>query len=196
MNWFKNLFKSKESREAELNELRDRIAKELRDQLEAEQKLREEEEIRRRKEVEEQLLQERMNSTTPWYEPILGAEPSASLKDRYRWNQAFINSLVLKGFKGNSDEDIFSQFLEKQEEESRKAIIEAERERKKHSPEPWVEVVAEHITEDGKIQLELDWNAAFIHYLRKHGFRGATDEMLVHAWLGALEYESTGEEFI
>ena len=63
------------------------------------------------------------------------------------------------------------------------------------SAEPWVEVVGEKIDEDGRIELQLDWNAAFVKYLRLNGFRGATDDVLVQAWLAALEKDTNGEEY-
>lgn len=195
MSWFADLFKSKEKRESEMLALQARIAAEVRAQIESERKAREEEEDRQRRLIEAQILAEKMESTTPWYEPILGAEHAPLVNQRYRWNQAFIKDLIRKGYKGNSDNEIFEAFLERQEEESRKALIEEERNKKRNSPEPWVEVTSEKITEDGRVELELDWNAAFVKYLRKHGFRGATDEAIVHAWFAALEYDMTGEEF-
>lgn len=136
-----------------------------------------------------------MESSTPWFEPIIGADPEAPLNQRYRWNHAFIKDLIKKGHKGNDDLEIFESYMARQEEDERQRIVNEEREKKRMSAEPWVEVIGEKIDEDGRIELQLDWNAAFVKYLRLNGFRGATDDVLVQTWLAALQKDNTGEEF-
>lgn len=202
MSWLKEIFKSKEQRAAE-QAARDA---ELRKQFEAEAEAKRQAEVaaaearaveeeRVRKEVEAKLLQEKMDSATPWFEPIIGAENATFVHERYRWNQAFIKDLIKKGHKGETDSEVFQSYLARQEEEERQRVIAEEREKKRLSAEPWVEVVGEKIDEDGRIELQLDWNAAFVKYLRLNGFRGATDDVLVQAWLAALEKDTNGEEF-
>jgi len=184
MGWFKNLFKSSDQIKAEIEE-------HLRLKLE-EERLHEE---RIRRQVEEQILKEKMESTTPWYERILGSENAIHVSDKYRWNQAFIKDLVKRGFSGNSDEDIFKAFLDRQEEEERNRVVEEEREKLRNSDEPWVEVVGDEFDADGRIAIRLDWNKAFIKYLKSHGLRGQTDEILVQTWLAALQRESSEGDY-
>ncbi len=202
MNWLKEVFKSSETRAAEQAArdaaLRQKFEKEAEAKRLAEIAAAEEraaEEERTRKEVEAKLLQEKMDSTTPWFEPIIGSEDTAFIHQRYRWNQAFIKDLIKKGHKGDTDSEVFQSYLARQDEEERQRVIAEEREKKRLSAEPWVEVVGEKIDEDGRIELQLDWNAAFVKYLRLNGFRGATDDVLVQAWLAALEKDTNGEEY-
>lgn len=202
MNWLKELFKSEEQRAAELAAYEAKLREKF--ELDAESKrLAEELEKARRLEAENQLrekfeaesLQAKLDSTTPWFEPIIGAEDAAFVADRYRWNQAFIKDLIKKGHKGETDSEVFTSYLARQDEEARQRILDEEREAKRNSLEPWVEVMSDKVDEDGRIEIQLDWNDAFIHYLRMNGFRGANEEVLVHTWLAALEKESNGEEF-
>lgn len=202
MNWIKEFFKSTKTRAIEQAArdaaLRQKFeeeaeAKRLAEVVAAEERAVEEERIR--KEIEAKLLQEKMDSTTPWYEPIIGGENATFINQRYRWNQAFIKDLIKKGHKGDTDSEVFQSYLTRQEEEERQRVIAEEREKKRLSAEPWVEVVGEKIDEDGRIELQLDWNASFVKYLRLNGFRGATDDVLVQAWLAALEKDTNGEEY-
>ncbi len=202
MSFLKELFKTKEQRAAEQSareaELRKQFEEEAQAKRDAEaiasaERLVEEERLR--KEVEAKILQEKMDSATPWFEPIIGSENASFVHERYRWNQAFIKDLIKRGHKGETDSEVFQSYLVRQEEEERQRIIAEEREKQRMSSEPWVEVVGEKIEESGRIELQLDWNAAFIKYLRLNGFRGATDDVLVQSWLAALERDTTGEEY-
>lgn len=202
MSWLKELFKTQEQRAAEQAareaELRKQFEEEAQAKRDAEATAAAEraaEEERVRKEVEAKILQEKMDSTTPWFEPIIGAENATFIHERYRWNQAFIKDLIKKGHKGETDSEVFQSYLARQDEEERQRVVAEEREKKRLSAEPWVEVVGEKIDEDGRIELQLDWNAAFVKYLRLNGFRGATDDVLVQSWLAALEKDTTGEEY-
>lgn len=201
MSW-KDLFKSKEQRAAEQAALEAVLRKKIEDEAahartladeEAERKRVEEENLR--KKVEADILQAKMESTTPWFEPIIGAEDATFVHERYRWNQAFIKDLIKKGHAGETDNEVFQSYLDRQLEEERQRVVEEEREKKRLSAEPWVEVIGEKIDSDGRIELQLDWNAAFIKYLKLNGFRGQTDEILVQTWLAALERDATGEDY-
>lgn len=184
MGWFKNLFKSADELSAEIEEkVQQRIIE------------RREHEERVRKSVEEQLLKEKMESATPWYERIVGSENAIHVAEQYRWNQAFIKDLMKKGFTGTNDIEVFTAYLNKQEQEDRDRIIEEERNKQRNSSEPWVEVVADSFDEDGRISIKLDWNDAFIKLLRGSGFRGATEEQMVQMWLSALQRDATNEDY-
>lgn len=175
MSWLKNLFKSKEQLE---QEFRDKLAEE------------ENQKELLRKEVEQKILQEKRESNTPWFEPIIGAEECPYLHERYNWNQAFIKDLLKRGYTGESDSEVIQSYLDKQDQIERERIIEEEREKLRSSGEPWVEVVADEFDSEGRIAIKLDWNQAFIKYLRTNGFRGANDDVLVQTWLAALQRDA------
>lgn len=202
MNWFKEVFKSSETRAAELAAREEQIRKSVSEEIEARRVATEQAAIAAeeaakaaRAEIEAQLLREKMESSTPWFEPIIGAENATFVSERYRWNQAFIKDLIKKGHAGETDVEVFTSYLSRQDEEERQRILEEERDKKRNSLEPWVEVMSDKVDEDGRIEIQLDWNPAFIHYLRMNGFRGANEEVMVQTWLAALEKESNPEEF-
>lgn len=58
----------------------------------------------------------------------------------------------------------------------------------KESNEPWVNVVSTNFDEGSPTQgfMELEWNAAFIQFLKTNGYQGKTDEELVDQWFTAL----------
>lgn len=55
--------------------------------------------------------------------------------------------------------------------------------KEKDSDEPWVEVVSDGIDPLKGLHMKLDWNDAFIVYLRNSGYTGAADETVVGKWL-------------
>ena len=57
---------------------------------------------------------------------------------------------------------------------------------KKNSKEPWVQVIGEHVDPKQGIRIELDWNDAFVDYLKRSGYTGTTDEAIVQKWLAHL----------
>lgn len=58
----------------------------------------------------------------------------------------------------------------------------------KESKEPWVNVVSTKFDESDPRQgfMELEWNAAFIQFLKENGYTGKTDEDLVDKWFTDL----------
>jgi hypothetical protein len=56
----------------------------------------------------------------------------------------------------------------------------------KDSTEPWVQVIGEHIDPKYGIRIELDWNDAFVDYLKRNGYTGTSDETIVQKWLAHL----------
>lgn len=178
----KQLLKSKEVKAREARELeesiRARIKQEELDEIQAKKLVLEE--------LRKKLLDEKLESTTPWYEAIIGAEDEALLVNRYHWNQAFIKQLIKKGHNGNTDSEVFQSFLDAQDAEERNRVIEEEREALRNSPEPWVEVIGNSYDSEKNLKVQLDWNDAFIRYLRVNGFTGATDDVVVQKWLAGL----------
>lgn len=63
---------------------------------------------------------------------------------------------------------------------------EAEEEAKRNGTEPWVVVRSAHTDPVKGIQIELDWNEAFVQYLRESGINGRDDETVVQKWLAFL----------
>ena len=73
------------------------------------------------------------------------------------------------------------------------AALAADRAKRYDSNEPYVEIVSETFSEEGGVQLRLDWNKPFIDYLKKNGFAGPTDETIVDNWLISLSRERIAE---
>lgn len=183
MSFFKELFKTKKQRAFERAQLEESIRRNLE---EAAQSLFEEH-LKLRMQLEAEMLQQKMDSDTPWYEPIIGVEESAPVDERYRWNAAFIQSLSKRGMKGDTDVEKFQSYLDAQIDADSKRIISEARDKLRNSSEPWVEVIGDKVNSDGEIQLQLDWNDAFVKYLRTHGFRGATEDVIIQKWLISLD---------
>lgn len=73
------------------------------------------------------------------------------------------------------------------------AALAADRAKRYESTEPFVEIISETFSEEGGVQLRLDWNAPFITYLKRNGFTGPTDEAIVDNWLVSLSRERIAE---
>ncbi len=56
------------------------------------------------------------------------------------------------------------------------------------NPEPWVNVIKAHVDPSNPKQgyFELEWNPAFVIFLRKNGYQGATPEDIVDQWFTDL----------
>jgi hypothetical protein len=62
----------------------------------------------------------------------------------------------------------------------------AEDEARRNGTEPWVEIKSERIDPVKGIQIELDWNDAFIQYLKDSGITGRDEETVVQRWIAFL----------
>lgn len=58
--------------------------------------------------------------------------------------------------------------------------------KEKNSKLPWVKIVGESVDPEKGIRIELDWNEAFIKYLRKNGYNGSDEEAVVGKWLAHM----------
>lgn len=58
----------------------------------------------------------------------------------------------------------------------------------KNSPEPWVNVVQANVDPSNPKQgyFELEWNPAFVQFLRNNGYTGSTPEDIVDQWFTDL----------
>lgn len=59
-------------------------------------------------------------------------------------------------------------------------------EARRNGTEPWVEVRSANLDPVKGIQIELDWNEAFVQYLKDNGLSGRDDETIVQKWLAFL----------
>lgn len=55
----------------------------------------------------------------------------------------------------------------------------------KDSDDPWVTIVGDAVGEEG-LQLSLDWNDAFIEFLKAGGVTGSDDTQIVQKWLAMI----------
>jgi hypothetical protein len=80
----------------------------------------------------------------------------------------------------------------RKEEESHpqiQRIVSEEAEKYRDSKEPWVTIIGDSISEDG-IQIALDWNDAFITYLKSQGIAGADETQIVQKWLAMISQQT------
>jgi len=57
---------------------------------------------------------------------------------------------------------------------------------KRDGTEPWIEIKSADYSEIKGINIELDWNEAFIQYLKDNGMKGRDEEAIVQKWLAYL----------
>jgi len=93
---------------------------------------------------------------------------------------------------------------EMKSEETRKreeAKIRREQQKKEHdeyvemmkaSDDPWVEIEGWVETAQG-VRVELEWNDAFVEYLRTQGITGADDDQVVQRWVAMLLYDMANQ---
>lgn len=60
--------------------------------------------------------------------------------------------------------------------------------------EPKLEVVHSGITEDGRVQMKLDWNQAFIRHLQQNGITAETEEEAVETYLMMIQKKVADQE--
>ena len=65
---------------------------------------------------------------------------------------------------------------------------------KRNSPEPWIEVIGESIDPIRGIEIRLDWNDAFIQYLKENGITGKDEDTAVQKYVAFL-YQDLIEKF-
>lgn len=82
-------------------------------------------------------------------------------------------------------EELLKLVTEKSGDLFKEALAE-DRRRRYESDEPYVEIVGEKFDSEGGVGLRLDWNQAFVKYLKDNGFSGPTDETIVDNWVTSL----------
>jgi len=58
-------------------------------------------------------------------------------------------------------------------------------EKMKASPDPWVDIIGWVRTDEG-VKIELEWNTAFVDYLRGNGIKGTDEDQVVQRWVTLL----------
>ena len=71
------------------------------------------------------------------------------------------------------------------QEKERKRVLEE----LKSKEEPWVDIRGMVPDPEHGVKIELDWNDAFVKYLRANGIDGPTDDIVVQRWLEAISTE-------
>lgn len=141
----------------------------------------------------------RMDSSVAWYKLIgkpydIEHPPVEPIGERYQWNKAFIRSLREQGYKGEIDYQVISDWETKNELDRVKRLVALDRENKKNSDEPWVDIESERFDPESKqVAIRLDWNNAFIKMLRQNGYTGKDEQELVDKWFKQLSEDIAGE---
>ncbi len=200
MNFISKYFENK--RKQQIQDAREQLLKEQaaeklvaeRAAIEAEQRRAEDDKIKAA--ADEKL---RMESPVPWYELIgkpydLESPPIEPINERYRWNKAWITHLREGGYVGEYDHEVISDYEKKTEHKRVERLLVIQREEKKKSSEPWVEIMSENYDEDEKqVVMNLDWNQAFIKMLRQNGFTGRDDHEIVDRWFKTVSESIAGD---
>ena len=74
---------------------------------------------------------------------------------------------------------IIQDYLKKEEE--KKALASG-----KYGDEPWVDVKAAVIDPEKGAKIELDWNDAFINYLKDYGYTGVDENAIIQKYIAVL----------
>ena len=72
---------------------------------------------------------------------------------------------------------------ERESEEQRKYVA-----KMKESPDPWVDIIG-WVKDSNGVRTELQWNDAFVDYLRAEGITGVDDDTVVQKWVVVLMHD-------
>lgn len=151
-----------------------------------------EEEAILKSKTEAEQLEIVMTSDIPWYKLVGDAydiekPPVDAIQDRYLWNKAFIKSLREAGHLGETDAEVISKWEVHTATEKLNRLIKLQKETRKSSNEPWVEILSEEYDESTQqVSMTLDWNKAFVKMLRSNGYVGVTEQEIVDKWFKRL----------
>lgn len=81
-----------------------------------------------------------------------------------------------------ADEINKTEQLKKQREEEDKKYSEYVG-KMQDSDTPWVDIKGWYDDPEHGVKVELDWNVAFIDYLKEHNFSGSTEDEIVQKWI-------------
>lgn len=83
-------------------------------------------------------------------------------------------------------ERLAQQLTETEEELQVFRKMEAEDDARRSGKEPWVEIRSADSNDARGLRIELDWNTAFVEYLKDNGIKGTVEEEIVQKWLAML----------
>lgn len=86
-------------------------------------------------------------------------------------------------------EALEAELIEKNQQLMEEKLINADKPDPKTSTEPWVEIKSSSVDPVKGLMIELDWNDAFVQYLKDNGLQGRDDDTIVQKWV-ALLYEN------
>jgi len=106
---------------------------------------------------------------------ILSGEDLADIKEQ-------LKKQIMEEFKDENTRKMEHQRLRREaEDEQHRQYVE----KMKASPDPWVDIIG-WVRTDAGVKVELDWNDAFVDYLRVNGIKGTDDEQTVQKWVTLL----------
>lgn len=127
------------------------------------------------------------NPNDPNFDPI--SKIAESVPDVLQVNKEMLTALklelkqeMLEEFKNDKDKQaaLKDQQRRDQAKEYQDFVI-----KMKQSPEPWVDVQGWVETDQG-VEMKLDWNSAFVTYLREEGMTGSDDDEVVQKYVTLL----------
>lgn len=95
---------------------------------------------------------------------------------------ATIRRQVLDELKGEQERELAQKLKEREEA---KKVHDEYLAKMKGSTDPWVEIQGWTETAHG-VRVELEWNDAFVLYLKEQGVTGADDDQVVQRWITLL----------
>lgn len=95
------------------------------------------------------------------------------------------------------DERVAKEAAERELEEATQVVNmyrarEEADEAKRNGTEPWIEIKSADFDPVRGIHIELDWNVAFVQYLKDSGIKARDDETIVQKWLAFLYEDLIG----
>ncbi len=107
--------------------------------------------------------------------PMLSGDDLAAIKDQIKaqiFNELKDDNtrrIEEAKFRRESEDVEYSKYVEKM----------------KDSPDPWVDIIGWVRTDEG-VKIELEWNNAFVDYLRGNGIKGTDEDQVVQKWVTLL----------
>ena len=89
------------------------------------------------------------------------------------------------------DDQVKRMELEKERRERETLEQQEYIKRMKASPDPWVDIVG-WVRDSQGVRTELEWNVAFVDYLRSEGVTGVDDDAVVQKWVALMMHDMAG----
>jgi len=98
-------------------------------------------------------------------------------------------------------EQVITEMKDEQTRKMEESVIERKKQQEDHdayvekmktSTEPWVDIVCWTETDKG-VKVDLDWNDAFVDYLKANGVTGADDDQVIQKYITLLLRDSADQ---